>query len=698
MKKRIVFLLAALLCIFAAGSALAQEEHAHSWVWFYNNESHWRVCTECNEESVPAPHTSCACVGEPTDVCGRCGALAAEGARIQRVSHAEELVITPTEHHTYCAACQTLLAIGPHMGSCKFPDVCYYCQAKAADGCIISADEVAHVFDYEAGPESYAHDKETHWLCCAYCGQPDAPSLHCASCANPGVCKTCGVKAKDGYSLYVDHEYDWNNPLYDAQGHWYLCVGCGAESFHWAHVASCADNPDGKCDDCPASIKRGDDVNVAHEWDWDNPGYDKTQHWFLCLSCGKKSESWPHVGDCASGDPYQCVECPANGKDGCEVSVSHAYDLEHPLAQQDGHYYLCQDCGEKSEVFEHWARCTDKNKDKCHECGAKKKDGCVITVSHNYDYSQPAYTIEGHQYVCADCGEKSPLWDHYASCTDADPGQCSLCPANAKDGYEVYVTHNESVDWDHLEYDKTYHWYTCRACGQAVYKRMHGAECTSSDPNQCSLCPANAKNGCVILAEHDFDWEHPVYDTQSHWALCNNCDTESEHEPHAALCTEKDRTRCRDCGATAKAGYVIGVLHEEADLKTWKYDEKQHWNPCACGEKVNAAVHQFNGKNVCAVCGCQKSGEPSGGKAALSQVRYDGQVLSGKLTPTGQTALSAQAQVRVTFYLEGNIYMGTYGEIEANGEFSVDAVGLIRYITVIALEGDTRLDAMELYN
>ena len=85
----------------------------------------------------------------------------------------------------------------------------------------------------------------------------------------------------------------------------------------------------------------------------------------------------------------------------------------------------------------------------------------------------------------------------------------------------------------------------------------------------------------------------------------------------------------------------------------------------------------------------------------LSNVQYSGSHLTGKLVKTAGSGSAENLRVRVTFYLSGNIYMSTYCEVDETGFFSADAVGLIQYITALAVgEQDgvtTRLDAAELF-
>lgn len=69
---------------------------------------------------------------------------------------------------------------------------------------------------------------------------------------------------------------------------------------------------------------------------------------------------------------------------------------------------------------------------------------------------------------------------------------------------------------------------------------------------------------------------------------------------------------------------------------------------------------------------------------SLKTVSYDGQTLTGVLQHHSDTPEDPTLSLKATFYIRGNYYMATTAEIESNGAFSVEAVGPIVYITLIA--------------
>jgi len=58
--------------------------------------------------------------------------------------------------------------------------------------------------------------------------------------------------------------------------------------------------------------------------------------------------------------------------------------------------------------------------------------------------------------------------------------------------------------------------------------------------------------------------------------------------------------------------------------------------------------------------------------------------VKGKLVHDEDTLVATNINVRVTFFIEGNYYMATIGEVNADGTFAVDGVGPIEYISVVA--------------
>ena len=97
-----------------------------------------------------------------------------------------------------------------------------------------------------------------------------------------------------------------------------------------------------------------------------------------------------------------------------------------------------------------------------------------------------------------------------------------------------------------------------------------------------------------------------------------------------------------------------------------------------------------------------RPGQEDAPSCTLKDLAYNGKAVSGRLAAGGSPVAAAEAEVRVTFYITGNYYMGTVAELNEDLSFEVEGVGPIEYITVLALKNEaggaqTRLDAAELY-
>ena len=97
-----------------------------------------------------------------------------------------------------------------------------------------------------------------------------------------------------------------------------------------------------------------------------------------------------------------------------------------------------------------------------------------------------------------------------------------------------------------------------------------------------------------------------------------------------------------------------------------------------------------------------RPGQEDAPSFALKDLAYNGKDVSGRLAAGGSPVAAAETEVRVTFYITGNYYMGTVAELNEDLSFEVEGVGPIEYITVLALKNEaggaqTRLDAAELY-
>jgi len=84
-------------------------------------------------------------------------------------------------------------------------------------------------------------------------------------------------------------------------------------------------------------------------------------------------------------------------------------------------------------------------------------------------------------------------------------------------------------------------------------------------------------------------------------------------------------------------------------------------------------------------------------KYTLTDVKYDGKNVTGRVIHVDGTAVVEKISVRITFFIFNNYYMATSQTVRADGTFSITGVGPIEYITVLARavteDGYSRLDA-----
>ncbi|MBR3742651.1 MAG: hypothetical protein IKN04_19720 [Clostridia bacterium] len=68
----------------------------------------------------------------------------------------------------------------------------------------------------------------------------------------------------------------------------------------------------------------------------------------------------------------------------------------------------------------------------------------------------------------------------------------------------------------------------------------------------------------------------------------------------------------------------------------------------------------------------------------ITDYSYDGEFVSGKVVVSGAPLEEGKrVNVRATFFLEGNNYMSTTGQIDEDGTFSITASGSIEHITLV---------------
>ena len=361
----------------------------------------------------------------------------------------------------------------------------------------------------------------------------------------------------------------------------------------------------------------------------------------------------------------------AGAEDYCIHVWKVSFDAEY-------HWGTCVACGDTYGPEFHYVSCDSGDPGTCSDCGAKAADGAVIGhVMHYFDEDALEHDPYSHYYVCQKCGQHIYSEYHWASCQS--PNACQICGAKTADGA---VMDDFIHDWS-MECDNTHHWEVCTLCGEETDPELHFADCTAADKGVCSACGASAANGAEIVnIAHYYDDEDGLcYNDADHWYVCAKCGEEIMKGPHFNLCGMPGI--CAFCGIPFEGS----VVHIPESLNDYApYDAKFHRFECGiCHEEV-LETHEFeNGE--CIYCGAKNTFVPA--KYTLQDPVYDGRAITGRLIQTEGTAPAKDLSVRVTFFITGNYYMATVGEVDADGAFLVEGVGPIEYISLLASGTET---------
>ncbi len=218
----------------------------------------------------------------------------------------------------------------------------------------------------------WVSDETAHWKECE-CGEVLDKATHVFANACDVDCDTCG------YTREVDgHVYD--NDC-DA-----TCNTCGETRMVGDHVY---DNAcDATCNSCGEEREVGD-----HEYsDWQNV---EEGHFKVCTECSTQTAIEPHVYD--NDCDFDCNVCGGTRNvDGHKFSETYEND-------ENGHWYECTTCGEKTEVLPHvFDNACDAT---CNDCGYIRE-----VADHNFGAYK--YNDVTHWKECSVCGTVSEEGDH----------------------------------------------------------------------------------------------------------------------------------------------------------------------------------------------------------------------------------------------------------------------------------------------
>ncbi|MCD8209527.1 MAG: leucine-rich repeat domain-containing protein [Coprobacillus sp.] len=349
------------------------------------------------------------------DVCGATGGgiesctyvLNEEESYAQTCGENGKNVYYPCPYCGSTKADETLSATGNH-------DVDYTQWVVTEEGhwhacanCSQKIDYSGHYFD-----QYNSYDESEHWYTCDQCGYEATHASHNlvesdvdSTCVEYGytqyACLDCDYSVQVPYSSLAEHEYDNGvvtlEPTCTEEGETtYTCKVCGA-----TYTESIA--PKG------------------HTYTEGEYGYTEDGHYQICVDCGAPSDIEHHVSSdvervesTCTTDGYEKWSCDVCGYVHEEVlAASHTYDESSgvyvaPTCTEDGFASgTCLICGETQEeilpalghnlIEDSYEIGVDGHYQECSRCGE-----LILTSSHFYDSTTD---------ICNDCGYEFP-WNY----------------------------------------------------------------------------------------------------------------------------------------------------------------------------------------------------------------------------------------------------------------------------------------------
>ncbi len=361
------------------------------------------------------------------------------------------------------------------------------------------------------------------------------------------------------------------------------------------------------------------------------------------------------------------TEIPAAGHTWSDWTVTKAADCHNDGEEERE----CTVCGEKetkviaAEEAHEWtewvetkaATCTEDGEEEreCTKCGDKEVN--VIKAAHTYGEKvvavAPTCTAAGLQTeTCTVCGYINavaiPATGHTEKVEEGFAPTCGV------DGLT----------------DKVY----CEVCGEVLveakaipatgahdYQPVMGKAATCTEDGltngvSCTVC------GKVLLAPS-------VIPAKGHDIV--------KLDAVAATCTTDGKTAgqyCKNCDEETIEQEVIKALGHAWDEGVVTKEAE----PGVAGEKVY----------TCSVCGETETEViaplPIPADYKLVDVKFEGTMLTGKIEHVDGTEVAEKLGVRVTFFIEGNVYMTTAATIYEDGTFEAEGAGVIEHVTVAA--------------
>ncbi len=264
------------------------------------------------------------------------------------------------------------------------------------------------------------------------------------------------------------------------------------ESTHTGTCTICADT-------LPGNHKWGDGTTVKKP-----TCTEKGQEKFVCELC-----SATKLADLnATGHAWE-NDCDSTCENGCGKTRETEHKFETTLSSdEDRHWYQCDVCGEKQNVYEHTPgpEATETEDQTCTVCGYVIQEAlghiyddvcddtcntCGETREAPHAYSAEwRGSAEGHWHMCMACQGESPVIPHEpgAPATEDSPQVCMEC--NYWIQFPLNHVHKFGDTWHSDDYT---HWKSCVEC--FVIEENHDHEW---DEGTVETAPTATEEGSMV--------------------------------------------------------------------------------------------------------------------------------------------------------------------------------------------------------
>lgn len=385
-------------CGYVITPATGHVNHVSSGEYGYDENSHWFKCTGCDTYKIDqtvhqfdnACDVDCICGYQRTiehdytelkfnDThhwyeCSVCGAEQS-GSRV-----AHNGGDATCEAKAICSCGQSYGGYGSHrfgQWQEEIPATCVATGTKAHKTCStcekhFAEDGVTEINDLTIAIDSNNHDIATEWTgvenghyhkCkrtgCEYhtALEDHQPDRSEATETEPIECSVCEyvITPATGHITHTSSGIYG----YDANGHWFKCVGCETEK-----VSPAGHSFDNDCDtDCACGYVRTITHDFTGEWEKDASG-----HWHVCATNGcsvtDTKQNHESAGAATETDPEVCSIC------GWQIAPALGHTTHTPEAEwqknETHHWHECTGCDDQE--LDKAAHVDDNGDNKCDTC------------------------------------------------------------------------------------------------------------------------------------------------------------------------------------------------------------------------------------------------------------------------------------------------------------------------------------------